>query len=112
MKLVGETKTHMRWLSIERDISGTEVPQRSEGPQAHTRAPQDRFPVPGRGVFTKLGFQPLSETEGSWKPKDHLKRLTHRLIHSPGIALGSSGGTAAWEVTETYRGRLSCVVLG
>lgn len=50
------------------------------------------------------------ETEDCWKPSCPLIGPARRLICSQALTLCSGGGTAVWEVPETYGERLTCAV--
>lgn len=58
-----------------------------------------------RDISAEDGLQ--GETGGGWK-----FRHTHRQIHPQALTLVSGRGTAAWEVPETYKERLSCMASG
>lgn len=52
------------------------------------------------------------ETEGCYKPRYPIKGPIHRLAHLQAVTMGSSRGTAAQEVPETHRERLSYMASG
>lgn len=54
----------------------------------------------------------LSAKEGTWKLRQHLKQLAHRLVCIHVLTLGSGRGEATQEVPDIYRKRLSCVASG
>lgn len=82
---------------------------KSEGSQAHTRLPslehqyQENKPPQHLAVQISRSSIRLSEIEGGWKLRRSLKGPACRLPRSQALALGSGGGTAAQDVSETYR---------
>lgn len=71
----------------------------------------EELPSQNPTVKISRNFVHLDETEGGWKPACHLNRPVHKLSHVQVLTLGSSKGTAAQKVPETFRERLSYVSL-
>lgn len=107
--------TLMYLLSIRSDSSAAEIPQRSEGPQAHTGLPSpglqsqdEEFPQ-NLAMKNSRNFIHQSEMEGCWKPRCPLIRQAHRLTCSQALIMGFCRGMTVQEAPETFRERLGCM---
>lgn len=92
-----------------------DAPGRGRAPAPHW-APQPRFPVTGRRVFTKFVY----ENQQTFQPSRWDRRLLETKVTSLkacaqffpllGTHPGSGGETVVQKIPQTYRERLSCVV--
>lgn len=113
MKQAGPTPTCGGWTSEGYLDCRSPHPQRSENLQLHIGVPQPMVPVQekksSQNIVVQSSGDSLGKTEGSWKSRHPLIGPIHRLTHSQALTLGSSGETAAQEMPEIYREKLSCV---
>lgn len=102
---VKQVAPHLPWhLTIRKDISAMEVPQRSMGPWTHTRlCSLESKCGKEEGVKNSGDSTSPGETEGRWKPRAPFRGLINRLApgHSP-WALGEK-----WRLGrhQRHRGR-------
>lgn len=100
------------------DLCKETLPE-EQGDQPHIWDPQLSVPVLGRGVHKIWLLKPVGtlinqvRKKAAWKSRHPLKEpSTNWLTCSQALALGSGGETAAREVPETQRERVSCMASG
>lgn len=105
----------MWWLRIRKNISASELSTKEQGVPAHIRVSRQGHQCQKEEVLQDLTVKMdkdsilVGGTEGSYKPRHPVNRAVHRFTGSQELTQGSSKGTVAQEVPETFKENMSCV---